>query len=201
MGIRLNISLGNTKLGKVPNVSLPAIKTCPPNIPCIKECYCNSNVFYWQMAREKWEENYQLYQTDPHGYFLQLNNFLVKKKPPYFRWHVSGDVPDEEYKNKMIRLMLIHPQTKFLMFTKRYSWNFHEAAPLTFSKDELPNFKVKYSVWGTTVPVKIPRAWVIPQENIPKGEEVYMGRKVCKGKCDDCYFCWNFNSDVVLIKH
>ena len=188
---RINISLGNTKLGKVPNVSLPAIITCPPNVPCAKDCYCNSDVFYWKQAREKWEENYQLYQTDPYGYFAQLDKFLLKVKPKFFRYHVSGDAPNQLYVDNMLLLAAKHNKTNFLVFTKRFElfW------------EKMPNFKVKYSAWGMDIPVKTPRAWVIPQENIPKGEEVYMGRKVCKGKCDDCYFCWLNNADVVLIKH
>lgn len=199
--MQLHISLGNSKLGKIPNISLPAIITCPEGVPCAKECYCNSKVFYWERAREKWRENFELYQTDPLSYFLQLQNFLEKKKPDYFRWHISGDVPDLEYRNYMISLIEKFPDTLFLMFTKRYNWDFFEK--------ELDNFKVKYSAWyfktggvlHYTVPPKTPIAWLFREGDEVKDLPIKENAFVCKGKCNSCFYCWQNDKDVILPKH
>ena len=35
----VSISNGNSKMGKIPSVSLPPILTCPKGTPCAKRCY------------------------------------------------------------------------------------------------------------------------------------------------------------------
>jgi hypothetical protein len=188
--MKLNISLGNSKLGKIPNISLPAIITCPKEVPCIEDCYCNSEVFYWKLAREKWRENWELYQANPYEYFEQLDKFLAKIKPAYFRYHVSGDCPDQNYADNMYLISMRYPDTQFLVFTKRFDYDFHD----------MPNLKIKYSVWPMWTTHKKPKAYVITKEEIAKWgyDKEY---KICKGKCDDCYFCFETNEHVILPKH
>jgi len=185
--MKLHISTGNSKLGKIPNISLPPIITCPDFIPCYYECYCNKNFFYLKKAKEKWNENYELLQCNPYEFFSQLQSFLQTKKPKYFRFHTGGDCPDQNYVDNIILIAEICKNTKFLIFTKRYSFNFYDG--------QVPNFKVKYSAWGRMVPYKKPVAWLYDGKGeMPKGFK-------CTGKCDKCYWCWENNEDVVLFKH
>jgi hypothetical protein len=95
--MKLKISLGNTKLGKIPNLNLPPIKTCVPGVPCISDCYSLKAWNQYPNVREAWQSNLDLYNKDPERYFNELLSFVAKKRPKVFRVHSAGDMPDESY--------------------------------------------------------------------------------------------------------
>lgn len=150
--MKLHISTGNTKLGEIPNISLPPITTCPIDVPCYFDCYCNKKTFYLKKAYKAWDENYELLTADPNNFFYQLDSWLSKNKPKYFRFHTGGDCPDQEYVNNIIHIAEHYENTKFLIFTKRYELDFYDG--------QVPNFKVKYSAWFNLIPNKKPIAWI-----------------------------------------
>lgn len=187
--MKLQISTGNTKMGNIPSVSLPPITTCPENVPCAKICYCMRP--YMKNARKVWENNYFLYEDDPDSYFEQLKKFLDKHSPEVFRWHVGGDIPDQKYADMMADLMYGR-STRFLVFTKKYNFDLHQ--------EELSNFKVKYSVYGSFTTNKTPKAYIF--EDIDSGSVVPdLNTKKCVGKCDSCYICWYYDYDILFKKH
>ena len=111
-------------------------------------------------------------------------------KPEYFRWHVSGDVPDQYYALNMWIIAILCPETKFLVYTKQTHY---------FDGLDEDNLTMRQSMWPGwgTRDERYPAVWM------QDGTETRMPKYAiqCKGKCDQCYKCWNLTRDVVIQKH
>lgn len=182
-GMLLKISLGNSKLGNVPNLSLPPISTCREDAPCHGKCYARKFYHMWPNVKAAWDSNYSLYQEDPDRFFHDLIVWLTINKPPRFRLHVSGDFPDEMYFIKMCEIFEAQPQTQCLVFTKRYDY------PLLIAP---PNMRVVLSMWpGLEMPdnaYEFACAYLSTDPRVFELETVIR----CKGGCVECgYACWH----------
>ena len=183
----IHVSCGNTKLGKIANISLMPVTTCLPNAECAKHCYAKRALMY-PSTKVAWNANTELYFKEPIRYFADLSTWLNKKRPPYFRWHVGGDCPDKAYVRKVVNLALMHPETKFLMFTKQLDMVTGLGAP---------NLNIILSMWpymavGTDKTRM--RAWVEGHSGTPK--DVHL----CRGKCIDCLHCWTKGGKDILLR-
>lgn len=189
----VHISAGNTKLGKVSNISLPPMVTCRKPAPCVKQCYAKKAFRLYPSVRRNWQENWDLYQQNPDRYFNEIREWLRLHLPTHFRWHVSGDVPDRDYFWEMYDIAEEFPEIRFMLFTKR--WDF---LPDRFIPD---NLSIILSMWpglGNPRKLKLPRAWLSHDDRKPK----YYFK--CPGKCDRCYKCWELvriGYDVVFDLH
>lgn len=191
---RVHVSLGNRKLGNTPNVSLLPVITCPAGVPCAKECYARG-LMYSPSATRAWVDNTALAMNNPVRFHAEVYEWIRKNKPSFFRWHVSGDVPSEEYLTGMHAVMKNFPQTMFMCFTKRTE----------FFWDELENLKTTFSFWpGDGLSRRGVRkltgissfAWLEGDERAPRNA------LVCGGSCVSCRACWDSSlTDVVLKKH
>lgn len=178
--MQIHISCGNSKIGRIPNVSLPPIITCGADVPCKELCYARK--FYdrahFKSVRYAWDENYALWRQDHEEYFDRIRDFLYKKKPPRFRWHVSGDVPDASYWYSVKATAIRFPDTAFALYTKR-----------DFVLDDkciLPvNLHVRRSVWiNEEIPPGGPPAFV----TVLKTTKIYGFE--CTGRCANCWRCY-----------
>lgn len=192
MNIRdyIRISEENTKLGRIPNVSLPPIKTCINNAPCADECYAFRYYKRWVTAKNAHDMNLRTYQNDPELYFNCIDYYLKQSKPKYFRWHVSGDIPDMYYLQQMYALSMAHNETKFLVFTKRYKFIEYSYKGLTKTLlDKYSNLSIILSTW---VELELP-SYELRQE-LPIAFIEDDDRKnnyiECSGSCDECFKCW-----------
>lgn len=188
--MRVHISEGNMKMGKVPSVSLLPIVTCREDAPCIRECYAQKAI----RRRDPWiawAENTAMALNDTERYFKAIWCWLRRYEPSMFRWHVGGDIPDEEYLVYMKDIATRLPDTKFLVFTKKYDMPFYRT---------LGNLQVIYSAWpGLEVPPRDGHrvAWLEDDERRPS-----KGVHMCKGSCDECQYCFGpLEKDVVLRRH
>lgn len=192
--MKLFISEGNTKLGKIPNLSLPPGLTCPKNVPCRKTCYARRIYQRLEAVHAKWLGNLELWRTDPNTYMEDLNLWLELHTPPVFRIHVSGDFPGQRYLDHLCTVIAKHPDTKFLAFTKRHNLDFTRVPD---------NFRILLSMWNNWGDENQagPKAWYLdpddPDPRIP--DSAYP----CSGSCDSCFKCWNLkdHESVVLKKH
>jgi hypothetical protein len=190
----VSIAEKNTKLGNIPNVSLLPIVSCVPGIVCAKwsECYAVKFVRMFRNVREAWKKNTLLAQTDIYTFFEEIWKFVERKKPSYFRYHVGGDILNQDYLNLMCWLASEQPQTQFLAFTKKFDLDF----------SDLPdNLTIMFSVWPRLkLPVRPPG---IKFAFMQDGTETRIPEKskLCSGKCDNCLFCWHPTSDVIMLKH
>jgi len=114
--------------------------------------------------------------------------------PAFFRWHVSGDCPDRLYAKMVVIIARNFPETKFLIFTKRYDW----------FKGRLPaNLSVVFSCWPG---LELPKSRSIPRAYMQDGTETRVnGSELeCPGNCETCGMCWSLKKagkNVVFEKH
>ncbi len=93
------------------------------------------------------------------------------------------------------------PETKFLIFTKRYDW-----VNQWLENHERPvNTTILFSAWpGYKMDNyhKLPVAWMRDEENLDG--RIPLNAIECPGGCEDCGMCWNLPKlglDVVFDKH
>ena len=132
------LSPGNSKIGKVLNVSLPPVVSCPAGVPCGRLCYARKAFRSYPTAREAWEHNWDLLQSDPDAFFAGIADSIDEERPELFRWWVSGDTPDQECLRRQFELARIFPRVRFLQFTKNHGLDF---------RGRPGNFALVLSMW------------------------------------------------------
>ena len=197
---KLHISTGNSKMGQIPSVSLPPVKTCRAGAPCIKDCYACKLCRLYKNVKNSYEENYDLYKMDPDGYFNQLD--AVLKLSTYFRLHVSGDFPNMDYFKRTVETVRKNKQCTVLAFTKQFELvNEYIDAGHRIPK----NFKIIFSTWDGWNPVN---PYNMPQSAVIfKHTDVPASWKICGGNCSECACrgvgCWELKrgETIAFYKH
>lgn len=188
----VHISMANAKMGHIPSVSLSPITSCPKHAPCKKDCYACRMSRYPTVA-QSWASNLHEARHNRDSYFAEIAAFFVMFRPSFFRWHVAGDILDQDYLERMADLARRYPDTRFLCFTKMHGLTYYH----------LPrNLVVVFSMWpgwGDTVK-HMPRAWM------QDGTETRVPADAihCPGNCETCGMCWTLpqlGRDVVFNKH
>lgn len=180
------VTVGNTKLGTIPSINVPAIITCRKDCTCTKVCYANKGTFKFPSVKECYENNLKAYLDDPK----QAETDIIKQLPLYgmVRWHSAGDIVNEEYFQMMVNIAKIKKGVKFMAFTKKY-----EIVNAYLDKgNKLPsNLKIIFSEWyddyGLQNPHKLPMAYVY---NHKLDNEVPKKAILCSGECNNCGLCW-----------
>ena len=198
--LKVSISKGNTKMGSIPSVSLPACITCNPDAPCFKGCYAVKLAKRFEVTDASYHRNLNILTSDPELYWLQVKAAACMTR--YFRYHVSGDIVNKEYFNNMITLANELKGTIFLAFTKQY----HIINEYLNNGGVIPsNLKIIFSNWGAWKcdnPHKLPVC-----EVIFKGDQPDDDWKICGGNCTDCACagigCWELknNETIAIYKH
>lgn len=188
----MSVSKGNQKLGAVPNVSLPPVKACGNCKHCKHDCYALKSYRMYPSVRQSWDNNLSLARQKPTAYFGMVREFLAKRSPRFFRWHVSGDILHQTYLENMCKIAREFPETAFLAFTKMHMLDY----------SDLPdNLTIVFSAWpGMPVGEGMPIAWM------QDGTETRVPDNAleCPGNCESCGMCFNLKSigrDVVFHKH
>ena len=196
----LSISHGNRKMGEIPSVSLPACTTCNPEAPCFKDCYAVKIARIYKTADAAYHRNLDILNNDWNSYWDQVRHAVSMTR--YFRFHVSGDIPNAGYFKEMVITARQYPNTTILVFTKQYSIvnNYIDIF------GALPNnLKVIFSNWGSwkcNNPYNLPQCEVIFKDNKPADNW-----KICGGNCSECACrgvgCWELknNETIAIYKH
>jgi hypothetical protein len=197
---QITISKGNSKMGAIPSVSLPACITCNPSAPCFKACYAAKIERIYKSAKDSYIRNLDILKADPASYWIQVKAAAMVNR--FFRYHVSGDIPNKEYFNNMVKLAEELPGTQFLAFTKQYN------IVNQFINDggKIPhNLKIIFSNWGTW---KCENPHGLPVcEIIFPGDEIPEEWKICGGNCTECACrgigCWEIKKGdtIAIYKH
>lgn len=195
MNKTISISKGNAKMGAIPSVSLPACTTCNPNAPCFKKCYAKKLERIYKTVRDSYSRNFEVLISEPLKYWDEVRK--AAKMSKYFRFHVSGDIPDSIYLYDMVLTAKMIPDTKFLAFTKQYAIvNDYIANGGTIPE----NLKIILSNWGSWKcenPYGLPTA-----EVIFKGDEPGESWKICGGNCTECACrgvgCWEVKNGETI---
>ena len=178
----LRISPRNKKV-PFPNLSHAPIKGCGNCRYCAKDCYAMKAYRQYPRAASAWDVNLTLWQNAPDQYASDLLGFLEKTKATAFRFFVAGDMPSQDYIDRvMIPAAQSRPDIRFLSFTKMHGLDF---------ADRPPNLQIVFSQWPgmrKSRRVKgIRFAWIQDgtEKRIPK-------RSICcPGDCRECQVCWS----------
>jgi ferredoxin len=192
---KVSISQGNQKMGAIPSVSLPPIVTCKNCGTCAKKCYAAKLCRIYPSVKKAYDNNLAILKEDRNAYFAQIKASAMMTK--YFRFHVSGDIVDTDYLNRMCKLARELKGTQFLAFTKNY-----EDVNEYFKNHRKPqNLKLIFSLPfdGCSInnPHNLPTAAVILKGNQPKDNY-----KVCGGNCSECACkgvgCWELKKGETI---
>lgn len=150
----ISLSSGNSKMGSIPSVSLPAIKTCRL-CDCHNKCYAKKLERLRPTVRKAYQRNLDILTSDPDTYWREVEASIMMSR--FFRFHVSGDIPSEEYFRKMVEVAKRNPHCEILCFTKRY-----EIVNESISRMYLA------SIYGTTIHPPFGNPSIMADAVIPK---------------------------------
>lgn len=201
--MKVSISNGNRKMGAIPSVSLPPITTCPKNAPCAKKCYAMRMCKRYPNVKQAYENNLEIWQSDPIEYFDQVE--YAVKFSRYFRFHVSGDIPSLEYLIEVFNIAKRNSHCEILIFTKKYDIvneyiEMHNPERHALRYIIPSNLHIIFSEWGN---MPIPNPYNLPTSAVIfKGEEPKDGWKVCGGNCTECACrgvgCWELKNGETI---
>lgn len=199
--MRLKLSPGNSKMGQIPSISLPAVETCPP-APCVTDCYGKKIERLRPAVRAAYQSNLALLREDPDTYWREAEGAVMLSR--FFRFHVSGDIPDAEYLKRMTELAARQRHCQILCFTKRYDL----VNQFLDMGGTIPdNLHLVFSAWrGYPMenPHGLPEAHVRYRDGTTTARE---NAEPCGGNCSDCARtsggCWGIQSggQVVFNQH
>ena len=200
--LKVCISKGNSKMGKIPSVSLPSIITCRKGCECCKGCYAAKLERIYKNVRESYQKNLDILINHPDEYWKQIKEAVAKNR--FFRFHVSGDIPTYEYLVKMVETATENPNCEILTFTKQYEY----ANKYLDEHGEFPkNLHLILSGWRNFVPENphnLPEAHVRFKDGYCNAREDAIE---CFGNCTDCSVagcgCWKLKKgeQVVFNQH
>lgn len=182
--IKMAISKGNRKIGRVMNVSLPPLLSCANCSGCSKLCYdIKACLQYPDTVIDARMRNLTILQKDREEYFRRINDAISRRRlHKFFRWHVAGDIIDADYFARMVEIARRHPDFKFWTYTKNYAvvnrWvdeNGRGALPA--------NLSVMFSEWRG-MPMDNPHGF--PEFRVVFKDETPPAGFYCPGNCDVC---------------
>ena len=197
---RVCISKANSKMGEVASVSLLPFLTCPQICAesCAARCYAAKIANLYPTVLRSYAVNTALAVWRPELFWAQVQ--AACEKATYFRFHVSGDIPNGDYLHKIVYCAASSPQTQILVFTKR-----HGLVNDWLAKgNRLPaNLHILYSGWTGLKPVN---PYGMPETNIiERGAEPDPSWKECGGNCYHCAKagcgCWTAKSGDTIAFH
>lgn len=198
--MNVKISKSNSKLGDIPSVSLPSGITCRNDCECNKKCYAKRLERLRPAVRNAYKTNYELLKSSPETYWREVEASIMMSR--FFRFHVSGDIPDEDYLLHMIQIAGRNPHCEILCFTKKY-----DIVNRVLRQGNIPpdNLHIVMSVWrGLEVknPYDLPEAHVLYRDHSTTAAEDAIP---CGGNCSECAMtdggCWSLqNGQQVVFK-
>lgn len=199
--MHVSISRGNEKMGAIQSVSLPSGVTCRM-CDCNKKCYAGRIERRRPSVKAAYQRNLDLLKTDPDVFWREVEAAVMLSR--YFRFHVSGDIPNTEYLRRMIDVATRNKHCEILCFTKKY-----EIVNALLDRGiEIPdNLHIIFSAWvglNMTNPFSLPEAHVRYRDGLTTARA---DATECGGNCTECAAtdggCWSLKSgeQVVFDEH
>ena len=185
----VSISNSNSKMGAVASVSLLPFLTCPAccKDTCGGKCYAAKLANLRPAVLRAYAMNTAIYFMDADKYFREVSGAMAAVR--FFRFHVSGDIPDIIYMHKLIAACNGNRHCQVLCFTKQFGIvNAEKKAGVVFPS----NLHLLFSGWSNLTP---DNPYEFPETNvIQKGAEPAENWKICGGNCFNCACrgvgCW-----------
>lgn len=188
-------------MGEIQSVSLPAVVTCKP-CDCQQKCYAKKLERIRKTVADAYKRNLKVLTETPETYWREVEAAIMLSR--YFRFHVSGDVPNPEYFDKMVEVAARQPHCEILCFTKR----FEIVNAYVSAHGKLPkNLHIVFSAWiGLKMinPFSFPTAHVRFRDGTTTAGE---NAVECAGNCAECAMvgsgCWTLQNgeQVVFNEH
>ena len=202
----VKISAGNSKMGSIPSVSLPSVITCRV-CDCQSKCYARKLERLRPNVANAYAHNLSVLQNDPDTYWREVEAAVMMSR--FFRFHVSGDIPDEEYFRRMVGIAQRHPHCQILCFTKKYEIvNEVIRWILSVVRSEMPdNLHIIFSGW---VGLEMVNPFSLPEAHVRYRNGMTTARNdahECGGNCTECARedggCWSLKEgeQVVFNEH
>lgn len=197
----VKISPGNSKLGAIPSVSLPSVVTCG-TCNCQKKCYARKVERLRPAVARAYRHNLEILQRDKETYWREIEATIMMSR--FFRFHVSGDIPDIDYLRHMVDISVRNQHCQILCFTKRYEFVNHYLEDSGIFPD---NLHMIFSAWvglDLVNPFSLPVAHVRYRDGTTTASENALE---CGGNCSDCAVteggCWSLKGgeEVVFNEH
>lgn len=184
----LSISRGNSKMGSIQSISLPSVVTCR-FCACQNKCYARKLERIRPAVAKAYQRNLDVLQSDPDTYWREVEASIMMSR--FFRFHVSGDIPDLNYLERMVDISDRNKHCQILCFTKKYEIvnGFIE------SGGEIPvNLHIIFSAWvglNMVNPFSFPEAHVRYRDGSTTAKDSAVE---CGGNCTECATtdggCW-----------
>ena len=192
--INLCISKGNRKIGRVMNVSLPPVKTCPNCSGCMHYCYdIKACLQYPNTVVDARIRNYSILMKDRDDFFARIDSAMSRRRTDkYFRWHVAGEIVDLDYFVRMVENAKKHPDFVIWTYTKNYKIVNQYCD--TYGREAIPsNFHIMFSEWDG-MPLNNPHGFPEFSCKLPEGNKnhpvsYFNDLWKCPGNCDICKKC------------
>lgn len=200
--MKIHVSNGNTKLGKIANWSLTPGRACPELAckTCLKNgCYAMKAYRMYPAVRKAWNENTEIAETDIQELRLQLLAFFKKYKGDFFRIHQAGDFIGTDYFEMWLEIAQLFPHIQFLAYTKAFDI-------IRFvSPQEVPrNLQIILSHWtGVSIPYNLDSYYRVAWLATSLSDSTNYDGYVCPGDCTKCKECYtnSLDTDIIFIKH
>lgn len=195
--MHVSISRANSKMGAIPSVSLPSIMTCII-CDCNNKCYARKFERLRPTVKNAYMRNFQVLREDPDTYWREVKAHVMLSG--FFRFHVSGDIPDDDYFKHMIQIAEECPHCTILCFTKKYGI----VNTYLCNGGVIPtNLKIIFSGW---IGLKMCNPFSLPEAHVRyKDGSTTAGAdaKECSGNCAACAItdggCWALKSGEQVI--
>ena len=196
----ISISPGNTKMGSIPSVSLPSIVTCR-QCDCQKKCYAHRVERRRPAVRDAYKRNFEVLIHDPDTYWREVEATVMLNR--FFRFHVAGDIPHEDYLDHMVSIAKRNQHCQVLCFTKKFGI---VNTYLNSVGGILPeNLHIVFSGWAGLEmdnPYNLPEAHVLYNNGTTTARE---DARPCPGNCVDCAItdsgCWVLKRGEQVVFH
>lgn len=196
--MHVSISQGNSKMGAIPSVSLPAVTTCR-KCECSHKCYASKLERLRPSVRSAYKRNLDILMHDPSAYWREVEAAIMLSR--FFRFHVSGDIPNYDYLTHMIDIAIRNSHCQILCFTKRFEFvnRYIEQANNTLPS----NLHVIFSGWpGLPMknPFHLPEAHVLFRDGTTTASTDAIQ---CNGNCTECAVmdggCWSLRNGQQIV--
>jgi len=189
----VKISEKNSKLGRIANISVVPVESCPNSGFCHELCYARPIYNRFPHTKAAWDRNWEMFKQSPRTYrdsIIYMLNHGKLGTSGLFRWHVGGDIPNQEYLGIMAEIAESFPETEFMAFTKAYSLDFCGVPS---------NFHTIMSAWaGMPINTDFPIAYVKELDNRWEDHEIVYD---CAGDCRSCRKCWEAEKGSAITLH
>lgn len=184
--LHIHISKGNRKIGWTHNFSLAPGLSCANCSGCLKLCYDVKACLQYVNVRIARAENTAMMYMNRAETFAQIAMYISRKRAhKVFRWHVSGDILDVDYFDRMVQIAILFPDWTFWTYTKNYNAVNEWIRIHGGTRESVPsNLSVMYSEWAG-MPMRNPYGMPTFRCVMP-GEKHSPDAWQCPGNCTAC---------------